>query len=229
MSFFEGRKSDSPYIAMVWRGRSGEHYNPVVCPADENWNLLFTRLQGRVSVQVEGPLTKALPKIQPPNAEWLVIKFTLGTFMPNLAVGKLLDGSGAVLPEVSRQSFWLDERAWQLPDYDNVETFVEWLVRHEVIVRDPVIPIALRDQPQDLSPRTVRRRFLRATGLTQGSIRQIERAKQALRLLEQGVPILDAVDLAGYADQPHLTRSLKHFTGMTPAQIVRAAETQPQF
>ncbi len=29
---------------------------------------------------------------------------------------------------------------------------------------------------------------------------------------------------AGYFDQAHLTRSLKHFTGQTPVQIVRGQE-----
>lgn len=58
-------------------------------------------------------------------------------------------------------------------------------------------------------------------GLTQGSIRQIERAQQAAALLERGVPILDAVYETGYANQPHLTRSLKRFYGQTPAQIAR--------
>lgn len=64
----------------------------------------------------------------------------------------------------------------------------------------------------------MRHRFLRATGLTQGTILQIERAKRASALLEQGVPILDTVYEAGYFDQPHLTRSLRRFVGKTPAQ-----------
>jgi AraC-like DNA-binding protein len=37
--------------------------------------------------------------------------------------------------------------------------------------------------------------------------------------LKQGISILDAVTLAGYADQPHLTRSLKRLVGQTPAQL----------
>ena len=79
---------------------------------------------------------------------------------------------------------------------------------------------ALKDQtPLSLSERTVRRRFLYATGMTQGVIRQIERAVQASEMLGSGVPILDVVYLAGYADQPHLTRSLKRFIGQTPAQL----------
>jgi AraC-like DNA-binding protein len=57
--------------------------------------------------------------------------------------------------------------------------------------------------------------------LTYGALSQIERAQQAMALLEQGVPILDTVEQVGYADQPHLTRSLKRFVGRTPAEILR--------
>jgi AraC-like DNA-binding protein len=60
--------------------------------------------------------------------------------------------------------------------------------------------------------------FLHATGLTYRKIQQITRARRAYALLEQGVSILDTVYEAGYADQPHLTRSLKRFFGQTPAQ-----------
>jgi methylphosphotriester-DNA--protein-cysteine methyltransferase len=68
--------------------------------------------------------------------------------------------------------------------------------------------------------RTAQRHFLRTTGLTHGAVRQIERARRATTLLQDGVSILDAVHEAGYFDQPHLTRSLKHFIGRTPAQIM---------
>jgi len=74
---------------------------------------------------------------------------------------------------------------------------------------------------KDVSPRSIQRYFQRSTGLTQRSIFQIERARQAAALLEQGVTILDAVDLAGYTDQAHLTKALKRYIGLTPAQIVR--------
>ena len=104
--------------------------------------------------------------------------------------------------------------------------FVERLVREGLLVRDPIVEAVLQNQPQALSPRSIQRRFLRATGLTQGSIRQIERARYATTLLQQGVSILDTVDQAGYADQAHLTRSLKHFSGKTPTQIIR--KTDPE-
>jgi transcriptional regulator GlxA family with amidase domain len=84
---------------------------------------------------------------------------------------------------------------------------------------------ASRDEPLEMSPRTVRHRFLQATGQTQNHIRQYERAIKAASLLRHGVSILDTVFETGYFDQPHLTRSLKQFVGHTPAQILR--DSQP--
>ncbi|HEX2620347.1 MAG TPA: AraC family transcriptional regulator, partial [Phototrophicaceae bacterium] len=56
---------------------------------------------------------------------------------------------------------------------------------------------------------------------------QIKRARYATILLKEGVSILDTVDQAGYADQPHLTRSLKHYIGFTPAQLSSPTRTDP--
>jgi len=220
MSFvIEGRTSNSPYIEMVWRGHVVADYSPV-CPADVRWNLLFAKRNGLVKVTAEGATTQFVPKNQFEGSEFLVIKFTLGTFMPYLPAGNILNGD-ALLPDASSKSFWLNGFAWQLPDYENVEAFVERLVREDVLVHDPVVAAVLREQSPAWSSRTVRRRFLRATGLTHNAIQQIERAKQAAELLEKGVPILDTVYQLGYADQPHMTRALRRFYGATPAQILR--------
>jgi hypothetical protein len=223
-AIFEGRLSDSPYIEMIWRGRVERDYSPV-CPADVRWNLLFLRRNGRVRVSAEGATTQFVPKNQSEGSEFLVIKFKLGVFMPCLPPSILVD-EDAVLPEAASQSFWLNGSAWQLPDFDNAETFVGRLVREGLLVREPVVIAVLQNHPQEWSSRTVQRRFLAATGLTPKAIQQIERAQQAAALLERGVPILDAAYQAGYADQPHLTRSLRRFIGQTPAQIARVSQPQ---
>jgi len=44
---------------------------------------------------------------------------------------------------------------------------------------------------------------VRATGVTYDTFRQIERARYAKNLLEEGVYIVDVVHLAGYFDQAH--------------------------
>jgi hypothetical protein len=139
---------------------------------------------------------------------------------------KFLDVETALPEAASQTSFWLKGSAWQFPNYENVDTFVNRLVRDEILVRDPVVHTALQGHPPELAPRTVRDRFLRTTGLTQTHIFQVERAKRAATLLRQGVSILDTVYEAGYFDQPHLTRALKHWIGYTPAQIAAAATPQ---
>jgi methylphosphotriester-DNA--protein-cysteine methyltransferase len=80
------------------------------------------------------------------------------------------------------------------------------------------------EQGEVLSLRSAQRHFLRATGLTHSTVRQIERARHATNLLKQGVSILDTVYEAGYFDQAHLTRSLKYRIGQTPAEIVRGKQ-----
>ena len=145
--------------------------------------------------------------------------------MPHLPTSNFLDAE-TILPEAASRSFWLKGFAWQFPDHENAETFVEKLVRNDVLVRDPLVEAVLRGQPQGLSARTVRHRFLRATGLTQSRIRLVQRAQRAAALLRQGKPIFDAVYEVGYFDQPHMTRSLKQWVGHTPAQVVRLSNPE---
>jgi uncharacterized protein (UPF0297 family) len=218
-SLFEGRESDSPYIETVWRGRAGSDYAPV-CPASNRWHLLFLRQDERVKVSVEGPLTRATPVTQPEGTEWFGITFQHGTFLSSVSIKNLLN-ERAYLPLAAKTSFDLSGSSFQVPDYENVETFVERLVREDLLISDPVVKAVLSGQSPDLSLRTVRRRFLRSTGLTYKALSQIERATQTVNLLEQGVSLLDAAYQAGYADQSHMTRSLKHYIGYTPTQIAQ--------
>jgi AraC-like DNA-binding protein len=216
--FEEVRASDSPFVEMIWRTQS-ESAGTFLSRAVSHWEIVVTKQNGRTSITVRGPETKATTAHCPPNAEFFGITFKLGTFMPLLPTGDRLDGE-VILPEATNRSFWLNGSAWQFPDYDNADTFVDRLVRDGLLIREPIVDAALQGQLKELSLRTIQRRFLRATGLTLNSVRQIERAREAEVLLEQGVSILDTVLEAGYADQSHLTRSLKRLIGRTPTQII---------
>jgi AraC-like DNA-binding protein len=55
-------------------------------------------------------------------------------------------------------------------------------------------------------------------------VRRIEQARYATILLREGMPILDVVEQAGYYDQAHLTRSLRHRIGQTPTAVIRGDE-----
>jgi len=218
----EERRSDSPYVETIIRGRTVSEDSPVR-PAECHWHMVFVRQDGNARVVFVGPWTTVGVVSYTEGAEILWVRFKLGAFMPHLPARRFLDVE-TVLPEASSRSFWLKGSAWQYPDHENVETFVERLVRNDVLVRDPLVDAVLRGRPQEISSRTVRHRFLRTTGLSQSHIRQVERAQHAAALLRQGVSIPDTAYEVGYFDQPHLTRSLKQWIGHTPAQIVRLGE-----
>lgn len=194
-------------------------------PSECNWHMVFVKEHGRTHKLIVGPLPTAGVASWGEGAEILWIKFKLGVFMPHLPVRDLLDSEKS-LPEAASKSFWLKSAVWELPDFENVDTFVNRLVHDEILVLDPVVDAMLQDQLPDISSRTMRHHFLRATGLTRSRISQMKQAQQAMTLLQQGVSILDAVHEAGYFDQPHLTRALKQFIGYTPAQI--AQSNQPE-
>jgi hypothetical protein len=221
---YEERTSDSSYVETITSGWTVSD-GSTIRPAEVHWHMVFVRHNGCVHPLVVGPWTTAGVVSWQEGAEILWIKFKLGTFMPHLPVRNFLDVE-TILPGAASQSFWLNGSAWQFPDYDNVETFIDRLAREDVLVCDPVVDAVLRDQPQEMASRTLRHRFLRTTGLTQGHIRQFDRAQRAAALLRQGVSILDTVYETGYYDQPHLTRSLKQFIGHTPAQIIPMSESE---
>jgi Helix-turn-helix domain len=215
----QDRPSDSPLIASVISGhtvRDGSSLRPAV----NDWHMVFVKHRGNLRPLIVGPKTTAGIASWEEGADILWIKFQPGTFMPHLPFRTLLDEE-TPLPEASSCRFWLDGSAWQVPDFDHVETFVARLERAGLLVQDPLVRAVLSEGIQGVPERTVRHRFSQATGLTQSHIRQVERAQQAAMLLERGVPIADVVFQAGYSDQPHLTRSLKQFVGHTPAHILR--------
>lgn len=216
---YEQRGSDSPYVETITQGRA-EGNGSVIRPAECHWHLVIEQYMGRARVLAVGPLTSAGTVSWTDGAEILWIKFKLGTFMPHLPASILLDKETR-LPEAGSRAFWLKGSSWQLPNSENVDAFVERLARAEVLTRDPVVEAVLGGHRPALAPRTLRHRFLRATGLAQGSIYQMERAQRAAALLDQGSTILDTVYDAGYFDQPQLTRALKRLVGHTPGQLRR--------
>ena len=221
---FEERPSNSPFVKAIWRTESAGT-GTFISTAETHWEMVVTKYQGKTTFTMRGPETTARPAPVPPNAEFLGIVFTFGTFMPHLPGDKLVNEE-VNLPEANSQRVWLHGSAWEIPDFENVDTFVAKLAREGLLIREPVVEAVLKNRPLAMSLRTVQRRFLRATGLTCGAFAQIERARQAATFLEQGFSIADAVYQAGYADQPHLTRSLKRFMGQTPAQIIRINESR---
>jgi AraC-like DNA-binding protein len=221
---FEQRHSDSPYVERIWRSRSegDTHFYSL---AFNHCQLVVWEKDGIPQLTIRGPESVATEAHIGPDREHFAITFKYGTFMTHFPASDLVDNA-LTLPAISKQAFWLNSAAWEIPTFENADTFVQRLVREGLLVHEPVVDAVKHNQPQQMSLRTVQRRYLYATGLTHGAASQIERARQAIVLLRNGTSILDTVEQTGYADQPHLTRSLKHFTGQTPAQILQHGTSQ---
>jgi AraC-like DNA-binding protein len=214
----EQRIAESPYIEWVAHGYTVAD-GLEMRPAEYNWHLIFTRQAGILRILVVGALEAARPLKYFGGAETLWLRFKVGTFMPHLPAPATLNRE-INLPEGSGDNFWLQDKVWEIPNFENVDTFVAQLVRAGALTYDPLIDAALRDELAGAAARTIRHRFQHSTGLRQNYIRQIMRAQRAVELLQQGNSIVDTAYELGYADQPHLTRSLKRLLGYTPRELL---------
>ena len=220
---FEDRPSDARFVERVWRSHSdqaGVFHSMASC----HWGMVVTRLKGKTCLTVRGPETKATLADCPAEGEWIGVLFKLGTFMPLLRSGDLRDRKDVTLSGATGLSFWLDGTAWEFPTYENMETFVDRLVRRGLVREDRTATAAIHGESQNITTRTEQRRVLQVTGLSRVTIYQIERARKAVSRLKQGVAILDVVHRLGYYDQAHLTRSLQRFVGQSPARAAQGRE-----
>ena len=77
--------------------------------------------------------------------------------------------------------------------------------------------------------RTLHRRCLTAFGYGPSVLRRVLRFRRAVALLRAGVAPADVAARAGYADQPHLSRDVRAFAGVSPARLaVSPPESHPE-
>ncbi|MCI0609065.1 MAG: helix-turn-helix domain-containing protein [Anaerolineae bacterium] len=215
---FDTRPSDSPFVESVWRTETAGG-GSFISTAESRWEMVITKQMGKFTLSIRGPETKASPALVPEgHVEFFGIVFKRAVFMPNLQK-KYLVNEALHLPQSTRNAFTAIGGVFEIPTFENADTFVTRLMRNELLTHDQIVDDVLRGQTRDLSLRSLQRRFLHVTGLTYKTIQQIDRARQALTMLQEGKPIVDVVYEAGYFDQPHLTRSLKLFAGQTPSEI----------
>jgi AraC-like DNA-binding protein len=214
----EDRLSDLRCVDRVWSAhndRAGE----VLSIAATACELVVSRYRDQTFLTVRGPETRMTRLDCPPEGEWLGIRFKAGTFLPQFPPTALSDRKDVTLPDATTRSFWLNGSAWEYPTFENADTFVARLLKKGIVVRDRTVEATVRGELNAVSLRSAQRHFLRATGITHAKFRAIQRARYATNLLREGASIADVVHLAGYFDQPHLTRSLRYLIGQTPVEI----------
>lgn len=220
------RPSDSIHVERVWRSE-GADAAQMLSVANSNWELVVARARGELQVVVRGPETGTTLVALPEEPEaTLGIVFAHGSAMPHLPVGRLVDAAVAVGASARRVAIAGEEL--ELPTFASAEQFVDRLARAGLLRRDRIVAeVAAGADDHGLTARSVQRRVAASTGLTQGAIRQIERARQAAVLLQEGVEAIDVVHRVGYYDQPHMARSLSRFIGRTATELQRPGTEVP--
>src|SRR5262245_60895759 len=171
----------SPLVSRTWQA-SAPTDAWFISVAASHWEMVVTRQGGVARLTVRGPETRATAVPIPRDAEFFGIDFSAGTFMPGLPPGRLVDRE-VTLPAVGRRSLWFDGSAWEHPDPDTADVFVDRLARAGLLVHDPVVAEALEGDVAGFSARSLERRVARGTGLARGGGGRIQAA-------EAGVPRL---------------------------------------
>lgn len=213
---FDTRESDSRWIDTVWTCTS-EQVAEMTSVATACWGLVFHERDGQAYAGITGPETKTGTAPVPEDASFVGIEFAVGTSLRPVPPSLLVDGG--VELEADRGAFRLDGVQWATPSPDDAEALVERLVRAGVLIHDPLVAHICLGHCPEVTARTVERRFRAATGLAQGAVRQIERARAAARLLAGGLPVAGVVSRLEYFDEPHLARALRRYVGRTARQL----------
>jgi AraC-like DNA-binding protein len=215
---YEERPSTSPHIQFVWRAVVKES-GSFADLAHDFWVLVFRNTQSVPHVILTGPVMHSqLITYEAGQINWGIV-FKAHVFINTLPKKTMLNMSTS-LPMVNNHSFRFGKHTLEIPHFDEAEGFVDELIKKRVLTVNMAVSRALQGASLKISSRSLQRHYKTTTGLTKSQMEQIKRARKAYYLLQQGKSLIDTAFEAGYADQAHMTRSLKLLAGQTPGQIL---------
>lgn len=210
---YEQKSSKLPFIQLLWRAKVlqvGEYDDP----AKESWGLAFTkRPDGSLGAELLGPAFHYKVLGSAKGDEYWGAEFYPYVTMRGVDKPKL---TGRLVPlHVEGNRFFVGEYSYEVPSFDELEDFLEVLAKQGIIshINRPFV------HRSTLSLRSKQRHNLKLTGLTLKQQQQIRRAELANNLLKSGMKPIQVAAEAGYADQAHMTRSLKLLLGKMPSEI----------
>lgn len=215
---YEEHHPDSRVMECMWQARATRDERYLV-PAVEYWDLWFAREpDGELRAGLAGP-TLGHRWIRSTIGEhsW-GIQLKAHVVVPGVSKQLLLGGEQQLAVEAGHVV--IAQRAVPFPEFADLEPFADGLLKLDVLRCDDDVRRMLSGDDAGYSERHRQRRVRAATGLTRKQIEQLSRAREAFALLLQGVSPSESAARCGFADQAHLTRSLRAFHGQTPAQVL---------
>ena len=181
----ESRTSSHPFIDTVWKSQNLTDGVYLATP-DGSWDVIVGfDINNHPSGIIAGQATKPMRVPYTAGTRSVVVSFAAGVFMPQLPASELLD-STRPLEMISDSHFTLFGHTFALPTFETAEEMVNEMVKAGVLKHDDLVDSLLGGAPKAVSSRSTQRRFVKTTGTTKKQLEQIERAKEAVRLLKQG-------------------------------------------
>jgi AraC-like DNA-binding protein len=217
---WEERAGRSPRVRTVWRAtvKSPERCSVI---GSEYWGLSFIRRRdGELAAELDGPSLRNRVVDGHLGERYWGVELAAYVAIPGMPKQAIL-GETVTLP-VSGGHVVLGDHRWPVPAWPDLEDWVDHLAENRGLLVDEEVRKALNGDRIGASERTWQRRYRRTVGLTAQQIDQLHRAQHGYFLLQTGHSPAEAAAAAGFADQPHLTRSLRLIRGQTPAAIIAA-------
>ena len=210
------RPADSPFVHSITHWTIGTDDTAIATP-DGCWDFVVLKRDTQTTILLTGQTTIAVPLNFAPGDEIMTISFKASAFLAFITSSALLDH--AIILSKTHNSVQLASDVFEIPTFANAEAFAQSLVSKGHLYQDDVVEALLANHPLAYSPRSVQRHFMRTTGMTYTYFRQIQRARRAAALLQSGHLASEVAYESGYADQAHMSRSLKRILGQTPTVL----------
>jgi hypothetical protein len=217
----ETREADSAsaarFIARIERVEYTAAATEVARP-DGTWDLVFRQTRNGLMVLQTGQTDRAVQLPGEAGDRYFNIAFRPEVYMPRRP-GAGMTNLGHVHALAGPRGCLIDGETLELPTFDNAERFVMALAGRGLIEIDRHVLRAGQSGWQGVDDRSLQRHSAHVTGLSPKKLQQILRADAAARLLQQGLKPADVAAELGYADQAHLTNSLRRILDLTPGQL----------
>lgn len=214
---FSRRVSSHPWIDSVWR--FSFHDNGLYPATPDGCWRLFLLMTPDCAPRVVIAGQRAVRVDVPHLAGEKVVAIALSGHVHLAGETAPPTGSEVRFMPVHGSQFTIAGLTLPLPTFANAEDIVGGLIRDHVLKSNQLVARALADARDQTPQRTLQHHFKRTTGINLKDFRQIRRAQEAVRRLKTGGSGADVAADLGYADQPHMIKSIKKIMGYRPSEL----------
>lgn len=173
------------------------------------WGFVFSKLEDAYRVQIVGPRTlPAKAHFRSGEYFWGIVA-NADSNLIGYSKKDLLN-TVVEIDVVHGKSFSLGSNSLEIPTYNELDVFVDMLIRQRILYSTPITAASQRDQ---------QRKAKHFTGLTPKQIEQADRVEQAIAIINDPHTLSWIATETGFADQAHMNRDFRRLVGYSPAEI----------